>query len=51
MFMPAFSQLPSELELQKVLREHILSDYINHEVTGFFQLISCLYVPQVADLT
>ncbi|KAA3464831.1 Symplekin [Gossypium australe] len=24
-------ELPSELELQKVLREHILSDYINHE--------------------
>ncbi|KAL1187493.1 hypothetical protein V6Z11_A01G253600 [Gossypium hirsutum] len=24
-------ELPSELELQKVLREHILSDYINHQ--------------------
>ncbi|XWS43850.1 hypothetical protein CRYUN_Cryun16bG0139900 [Craigia yunnanensis] len=24
-------ELPSELDLQKVLREHILSDYINHE--------------------
>ncbi|TYI44853.1 hypothetical protein ES332_A01G267400v1 [Gossypium tomentosum] len=24
-------ELPSELELQKVLREHIFSDYINHE--------------------
>lgn len=47
MFMPFFYQLPSELDLQKLLREHVLSDYINHQVTGYANLYSCLDVPQL----